>query len=117
MVDPSSPRYATGLRRIAEGLTEQPLGVVVQTLYGVPEEDIEAALQEQKGTGGKLGDILVRRGNLTEEQLAACLAILVKKWCRLYYIVCTAHTMNTAGKVIQSYGRLAASTSVLQYNV
>lgn len=79
MIDPSSPRYATGLRRIAEGLTEQPLGVVVQTLYGVPEEDIEAALKEQKGTGGKLGDILVRRGNLSEEQLAACLAILVKK--------------------------------------
>ncbi|MBT6432358.1 MAG: stage II sporulation protein M [Deltaproteobacteria bacterium] len=79
MTDPSSPRYGTGLRRIAESLTDQPLGVVVQVLYGVAEEDVEFALKEQKGTGGKLGDILVRRGSLSEEQLAACLALLVKK--------------------------------------
>ncbi len=79
MTDPSSPRYATGLRRIAEGLTEQPIGVIVRTLYNVSDEDIDAAVQQQRKSGGKLGDILVQRGSLTEEQLAACLAILVKK--------------------------------------
>ena len=79
MTDPSSPRYATGLRRIAEGLTEQPIGVIVRTLYNVSDEDIDAAVQQQRESGGKLGDILVQRGSLTEEQLAACLAILVKK--------------------------------------
>ena len=77
MTDPSSPRYATGLRRIAEGLTEQPIGVIVRTLYNVTDEEIDAAVQQQRQSGGKLGDILVQRGSLSEEQLAACLAILV----------------------------------------
>ena len=78
MVDPFFPGYATGLRRIAEGLTEQPIGVIVRTLYNVIDEEIDAAVQQQRQSGGKLGDILLN-AQLDEEQATRVWQFLSKR--------------------------------------
>ena len=60
----------------AKTIFRKPLGHLVQALYHVPKEEVTKALEIQSETGGRLGDILVNTGAISEEQLEACLAIL-----------------------------------------
>ena len=66
-------------QRVVSSMLDRPLGEVAQSLYDLPDEVLEKALETQNRTGTKLGDVLVEQGALTEEQLAACLSVLVKK--------------------------------------
>ncbi len=52
-----------------------PLGKIVQVIFNVKEKEIEQALEEQKRTRKKLGDILVKRQVISKQQLDACLAL------------------------------------------
>ena len=63
----------------SDSFTGKPLGHVVKALYGVSDEAIKEGLKIQRETGKRLGDVLVEKGVISHEQLAACLAILVKK--------------------------------------
>ncbi len=49
------------------------LGAMLLQAGQVNEEQLEQAIAEQKISGGKLGEIFVRLGFLTERQLAALL--------------------------------------------
>lgn len=51
-----------------------PLGEVLHVLFNVPKEQIEAALQAQKKSGGKLGEILIAAKVVTQQQLAQAFA-------------------------------------------
>ena len=75
----TSPASESNLKGGTEDFTGQPLGKVVKALYGVSDESVKAALVVQRETGKRLGDVLVEQGIISVEQLAACLAILVKK--------------------------------------
>ena len=63
-------------QRVVSSLLDRPLGEVAKSLYGLSNEVLEHALETQKTSGHKLGDVLVEQGALTEEQLAACLSVL-----------------------------------------
>ena len=66
-------------QRSTDYFTGRPLGEIVQALYGIEPSTIQQALEIQRKTGSKLGDILVEQGHISEEQLAACLSVLVKR--------------------------------------
>ena len=79
MTSSGSPTSSFEGQRSTDYFTGRPLGEIVQALYGVNQETITAALEIQRTTGSKLGDILVDQGHISEEQLAACLSVLVKR--------------------------------------
>ena len=58
-------------QRSTDYFTGRPLGEIVQALYGIEPSTIQQALEIQRKTGSKLGDILVEQGHISEEQLAA----------------------------------------------
>lgn len=74
-----SNKESSGRGLSTEYFTGRPLGEIVQALYGVSPKNIQAALAQQKSSGAKLGDILVERGDISQEQLAACLSVLVER--------------------------------------
>lgn len=52
----------------------RPLGEVLNVLFNVPKEQVELALQTQKKSGGKLGEILTASKQVTYAQLAQAFA-------------------------------------------
>ena len=72
----------------------------MHALYGVSNEDIEDALKAQEESGAKLGDILVQRGFINEEQLSACLAMAAKKETTLFRMPSCRLSKTTGGAVI-----------------
>ena len=79
MTGPTPPPPPRQGKRSTDYFTGRPLGQIVQALYGVEASTIQKALEIQRKTGAKLGDILVDQGHISEEQLAACLSVLVKR--------------------------------------
>jgi len=60
-----------GLRREGEPLNYQPkLGEILVKLGKITEEQLQSALEEQKKTGEKLGQILINRGLITPQELS-----------------------------------------------
>ena len=51
------------------------LGEILSETCGLEAEALEAALSVQEAKGGRLGEILIRQGAITEEQLLAALAV------------------------------------------
>ena len=54
-------------------------GAGARALFNVSEADIERALDIQKTTGKRIGEILVARGVLEKKQVTACLEVLGKR--------------------------------------
>jgi len=52
----------------------RPLGEVLSVLFNVPKEFVELALQTQKKSGGRLGEILIASKQVTPAQLAQAFA-------------------------------------------
>ncbi|MFB3066087.1 MAG: GspE/PulE family protein [Planctomycetota bacterium] len=61
---------SSGLR---EGARKKLLGQVLRDMKAVHEGQIQAALQIQKREGGRIGQILVKQGDITEAQLMLAL--------------------------------------------
>ena len=62
-----------------ESVATKPLGEVVKAIYGVNEQAIDTAIAEQRRSGGRLGEILVAQGAISEEQLSACIALILAR--------------------------------------
>jgi len=56
-------------------VTHRLLGEILTETCGLGAESLESALKLQKAKGGRLGEILMRQGVITEEQLLSALAV------------------------------------------
>ena len=56
-------------------MSELRFGEILKKFLSVDPEELNKALKYQEEYGGKLGEILVHTGILTEEQIATALAL------------------------------------------
>ena len=51
------------------------LGQILEILYGLTSREVKTAIAEQRQSGSRLGDILIKWGRITRQQLQAAIAV------------------------------------------
>ena len=51
------------------------LGQILEILYGLTSREVKTAINEQRQSGRRLGDILIKWGRITKQQLQAAIAV------------------------------------------